>query len=250
MKRFFDFANLARRKALCVLAFSVAVTASSLLTLSAGEMPADKAAPEGFVSLFDGKTLDGWDGDPSYWSVQDGCITGISTDAKPIAYNTFLVWKNGEVADFELQADFRLFNHNSGIQYRAFMNPGKPWSMGGYQGDIAGAPYMGIVYGENFRGILCQRGQQTTIGKDGKPVVTGQVGDRDELLSHIDLNGWNSYRIVAKGNVCTQFINGFKVSEIIDEDDAARFSGLIGFQLHAGPSMKVQFKNVFLKNLK
>lgn len=220
---------------------------ASSLSAFAGEMPADKPVPDGFVSIFDGKTLDGWDGDPAFWSVQDGCVTGISTPENPIKYNTFLVWKNGEVADFELLVDFRLFNHNSGVQYRAFMNPGKPWSMGGYQADIAGQPHMGIVYGEGFRGILAQRGQQTTIGKDGKPVVTGKVGDSNELLSHVDLNGWNTYRIVAKGNVCSQFINGVKVSEIIDEDDVARASGLLGFQLHVGPPMKVQFKNIFLK---
>lgn len=217
--------------------------------VSAGEMPADKPVPDGFKSLFDGKTLDGWDGDPAFWSVQDGCITGISTPENPIKYNTFLTWKDGEVADFELLCDFRLFNHNSGIQYRAFKND-KPWSLGGYQADIAGQPHMGIVYGEGYRGILCQRGDQTTIGKDGKQTVTGKVGDKNELLDHIDLTGWNTYRIVAKGNVLTQYINGYKVSELIDEDAVARFSGVLGFQMHVGPAMKVQFKNIFLKELK
>jgi len=231
---------------LCLAAF---LSLFLCVVVSAGEMPADKVAPEGFKSLFDGKSLDGWDGDPAYWSVQNGCLTGISTPENPIKYNTFLIWKNGEVADFELLCDFCLFNHNSGIQYRAFKNE-KPWSLGGYQGDIAGQPYMGIVYGEGYRGILCQRGDQTTIGKGGKGTVTGKVGDRDELLTHIDLNGWNTYRIVAKGNVISQYINGYKVSEIIDEDDVARFSGLLGFQMHVGPAMKVQFKNIFLKELK
>jgi len=234
-------------KSTLTLLLSLAALTLSASAFASDKVPADKAAPEGFVSLFDGKTLNGWDGDPTYWSVQDGCLTGISTPEHPIKYNTFLIWKDGEIADFELEVDFRLFNGNSGIQYRAFMNPGKPWSMGGYQGDIAGVPHMGIVYGENYRGILCQRGQQTTLDKNGKPNVTGKVGDKAELLTHIDLNGWNTYRIVAKGNVCTQYINGFKVSEVIDEDDAARFSGLLGFQLHVGPPMKVQFKNVFLK---
>lgn len=234
--------------ALTIFALTLSVIISAV---SAGEMPADKMTPDGFVSLFDGKTLTGWDGNPAYWSVQNGCITGISTDANPIKYNTFLVWKNGEVADFELLVDFCLTNHNSGIQYRAFMNndPNKPWSMGGYQADIAGAPYMGIVYGEGYRGILCERGQQTTINKDGHPVVTGKVGDKDGLLEKIDLYGWNTYKIVAKGNVCTHYINGVKVAETIDEDDVAIFKGLLGFQLHVGPAMKVQFKNIFLKNL-
>ncbi len=228
-------------------AFSVFCVLNSVSAVFAEGIPADKPVPEGFTSLFDGKTLDGWDGDPAFWSVQDACLTGISTAEHPVTYNTFLIWKGGEVGDFELLADFCLTNHNSGIQYRAFENPGKPWSLGGYQGDIAGTPYMGIVYGENYRGILCQRGEQCSIDENGKISVIGHVGDKDELLTHIAIDGWNTYRIVAKGNVCTQYINGYKVSELTDNDKAARFSGLLGFQLHAGPAMKVQFKNVFLK---
>lgn len=238
------------KRTLTVLSLVILAFAFTTSVSRAGEMPADKAAPEGFVSLFDGKTLTGWDGDPIYWSVQDGCLTGISTPEAPLKQNTFLVWTEGEVSDFELLVDFRLFNNNSGIQYRAFNAPGQKWRLFGYQGDIAGVPHMGIVYGEGYRGILCPRGKQTTIGKDGKPVVTGTIGDAGELLKHIDLNGWNTYKIVAKGNVCTQYINGVKVSEIIDEDDVACFSGKLGFQMHVGPAMKVQFKNVFLKNLK
>ncbi|MDO4569810.1 MAG: DUF1080 domain-containing protein [Planctomycetia bacterium] len=224
-------------------AFALALTLSAVLC--AQETPADKPVPEGFVQIFDGKSLEGWDGDPTFWSVQDGCITGISTSEKSVQYNTFLVWE-GEVADFELLIDFRLYNHNSGIQYRAFLNPGKPWSLGGYQGDIAGQPHMGIVYGENFRGILSERGNKTLL-KDGKKTVVESIGDKNDLLKAVDLEGWNTYRIVAKGNVCTQYINGVKMSEVVDEDDVARASGLLGLQMHVGPSMKVQFKNVFLK---
>lgn len=209
------------------------------------QVPADKPVPEGYSSLFDGKTLNHWEGDPQYWSVQDGCITGISTPEKPIKYNTFLYWDE-EVSDFELLCDFCLTNHNSGIQYRAWLNQGKPWSLSGYQADIAGMPYMGIVYGEGFRGILCLRGQKTTFDEAGKKTAES-FADAAELAKSINFDGWNTYRIVAKGNTLTQYINGVKVSELVDNDKVARAAGLLGFQMHVGPAMKVQFKNIFLK---
>ena len=219
--------------------------------MAQGQLPAasaDRAVPDGFVSLFDGKTLDGWDGDPRFWSVQDGCITGISTEKDPVKYNTFLIWKD-DVQDFELQIDFCLYNGNSGIQYRAWPDEGKPWKLAGYQADIADPQYMGFIYGEKFRGILAQRGQKTKIGKDHKPVLVEQFADSDALLKQMRPNGWNTYRVVVQGNVCTNYMNGVKIAEIVDEDDDARFRGKLGLQMHVGPPMKVQFKNVFLKTL-
>ncbi|MDO4576336.1 MAG: DUF1080 domain-containing protein [Planctomycetia bacterium] len=205
-----------------------------------------KPVPEGFVSLFDGKTLAHWDGDPKFWSVEDGCLTGRSTPENPVVYNTFLIW-DGEVANFELQVDFRLTGGNSGIQYRAFPGKsGKPWSLGGYQGDIAGMPYMGIVYGEQYLGIMAQRGTKVVFNTDGsKDVET--FADAAELAKSIDFNGWNTYRIVADGNHLTHYINGVKMSEIIDNTPTTLKEGKIGFQMHVGNPMTVKFKNVFLK---
>lgn len=213
--------------------------------LAADGAPADKPVPEGFKSLFDGKTLDGWTGNPELWSVQDGCITGTTTAEKPLTYNQFLTWK-GEVADFELLIDFRLYNHNSGIQFRAFPNPGREWSLGGYQADCAGLPHMGIIYGENFRGILANVGE-SVLWKDGKKTVVEKFGEAKDIQSNVDFEGWNTYRVVAQGNHIVQYINGVKTAEMVDEDGVARASGLLGFQLHVGGPMKVQFKNIFLK---
>ena len=107
-------------------------------------------AEEGFKPIFNGKDLDGWDGNPDFWSVKDGAITGQTTKEKPTRGNTFIVWRQGELDDFELRLDYKIIGGNSGIQYRSFENPkwGK-WVIGGYQADFeAGKTYSGILYGE------------------------------------------------------------------------------------------------------
>jgi len=204
-----------------------------------------------FVEIFDGKTLAGWDGDPRFWRVENGAIVGETTPDKKTEGNTFLIWEGGEVADFELKVEFKLRNHNSGIQYRSFPVEGKQWVLGGYQADIAENPkYMGIAYGERHKGILAQRGQKTLVGeKKTKPEVLAQIGDRDEILSVVDMDGWNEYHIIAHGNQCIQMINGVVVSEFYENAEDSLNSGLIGLQLHQGPPMQVKFRNIRLREL-
>ena len=149
-----------------------------VFTLSLSTTLADDS---GFTSIFDGKTLNGWDGNPKLWSVQDGAITGATTDEDPIKYNQFLTWAQGEVDDFELKLEYKIKKGNSGIQYRSFKLP-KDYSIGGYQADFeAGTTYSGINYGEQFRGILAKRGERTEIGEDGKPKVIETFADTKEL---------------------------------------------------------------------
>jgi hypothetical protein len=209
---------------------------------------------EGFQSIFDGKSLEKWDGNPDFWRVEDGAITGQTTADKPTKGNTFIIWRGGELADFELKLEYRIIGGNSGIQYRSFEVPDNKWVIGGYQGDFeAGETYSGILYGERFRGILCNRGQKTVLKqKDGKFTVevTGSVGDSKEIQSKIRKEDWNSYHIVAKGFHFQHFINGVATADCTDEDEARRASGLLALQLHAGPPMKVQFRNIRIKHLK
>lgn len=208
------------------------------------------AADDGFTSIFDGKTLNGWEGNPKLWSVQDGNITGTTTDEDPIKYNQFLIWNQGEVDDFELQLEYKIKKGNSGIQYRSFRLP-KDYSIGGYQADFeAGTTYSGINYGEQFRGILAKRGERTEIGEDGKPKVLETFADTKELQKSIKQGEWNKYHIIVKGNHMIHKINGVVMSDVTDNDmDKRRFSGLLAFQVHAGPAMKVQFRNILLKRL-
>lgn len=211
------------------------------------------AADEG-VSLFDGKTLNNWDGNPEFWSVEEGCITGQTTADKPTKGNTFIIYRGGEVGDFELTLDYKIVGGNSGIQYRSFEVPDNKWVIGGYQADFeAGDTYSGINYGERFRGILALRGQKTVVkkGDDGKVKVdvVEQIGDTKEIQTHIKKEDWNSYRIIAKGYTFEHQINGVTTSICTDEHPDRRATGLLALQLHAGPPMKVQFKNIKLKKL-
>jgi hypothetical protein len=246
------------RTPLPVLCAGIAATlAAAALVLPVAQEPAApqqqaKPVTNGeAVSLFDGATLNGWEGDPKLWRVEDGVITGETTAENKITHNSFLKWTQGEVDDFELTLEYRLSGGNSGIQVRSFALD-KPHAVGGYQADIdAAGQWAGTNYGEAFRGVLAKRGQKATIGEDGKPTVTGSLGDPAELAKAIKQGDeWNSYRIVARGHHIVCEINGVAMSEVLDEDtDTRRRAGLLAFQLHVGPPMKVQFRNIHLKRL-
>ena len=208
----------------------------------------------GEQSLFNGKDLEGWDGNPNHWSVEDGAIVGVNTKENPTKGNTFLIWKGGNLKDFDLTLECKIDSGNSGIQYRSFIKPGEHdgWRIGGYQADFeSGDKYSGICYGEAFRGILCMRGDRTTLSRDqsGKLVKSVvKIGETTKLGLSIKKKDWNSYRIVADGFRFEHYINGVKMCELIDNDEKERRAeGLLAFQVHAGPPMKVYFRNIVLK---
>ena len=206
----------------------------------------------GFESIFDGKTLQGWTGDKNLWRIEDGAIVGQTTKDIKIKANQFLVWDQGEVDDFDLKLKFKLSGTqraNSGVQYRSKPIDGDKHRLSGYQADIdKSGKYIGITYSERTgRGILCQRGNKTTI-RGPKDKQVEKIADQAELLKHIDLDGWNEMEVIARGNHLVTRINGNVTSEVIDEDQSGYVSqGLIGFQLHVGPPMKIEFKDIKLK---
>ncbi|MGY8750185.1 MAG: PVC-type heme-binding CxxCH protein [Pirellulales bacterium] len=214
----------------------------------------DESSGDGFVSLFDGKTLKGWDGNPKFWSVEDGAITGQTTSKNPTKGNTFLVYRGGEFANFELRFDYKIVGGNSGVQYRSFEPDSKKqkWVVGGYQADFeAGNTYSGILYGERFRGILANRGQKTELVRnEGKfqVKVTGSVGESADIQTKIKKEDWNEYSITANGFDFVHKINGVQTAVCTDNDrQQRRESGIVALQLHAGPPMKVQFRNIRIK---
>lgn len=214
---------------------------------------ADKNA--GFTKIFNGTNLAGWNGNPELWSVKDGAIVGQTTAEKPIKGNTFLIWTNGEVADFKLRLSFKIASGNSGIQYRSKVVNEKNWAVGGYQADLeAGPTYTGILYDERGvaggRNIMANRGEKVVWDKDCKKQVTGMLGDLEKIQASVQKDHWNEYVIIAQGNRLRHFINGMEAVDVTDECEAkALKSGVLALQLHQGPPMLVQFKNIRLKKL-
>lgn len=223
-----------------------------LLACSAATLPAARPAGR-FVPIFDGVSLKGWEGDPKLWRVEDGQIVGQTRADDPIPANSFLIWRQGEVDDFELKFEYWIDAGNSGVQYRSFEKP-REWGahiLGGLQADFeAGERHTGGLYGERSRRILARRGEKVRVGADGKPAVTGSVGDPVELQGLIRADGWNSFHVIARGNHYIHKINGHVMADVIDNDPAAPRSGLVGLQVHRGPPMTVKFRNIELKRLR
>jgi len=204
---------------------------------------------DGFTPLFNGRDLAGWEGKPGFWSVEDGAITGQTTAKNPIGQaSTYLIWRGGKPADFDLRVQFRLVTGNSGVQFRSRELP--DFDMFGYQADMCTEGlWYGMLYETSERGKIALRGQQAVIDENGQKSVTS-LGDSAELLTYVKQGDWNQYRIIARGNEITLLINGVVMSRTIDRQRGrAAAEGLIGFQLHPGPPMKVQFKNIRIKNL-
>lgn len=205
----------------------------------------------GFESIFDGATMKGWEGDPAFWRVENETIIGESEAEKPLKANTFLIWRGGQPKDFELKLEYRINSTNSGVQYRSAELPevGK-WVLKGYQADIDFQnTYTGQLYEERGRGFLAMRGQMTRLQQAKKQVIANLSGG-DDLKSLIKINDWNQLHIIARGNAITHILNGRLMAAAIDDDATSRATGgLIGFQMHVGPPMKVEYRNIWLKNL-
>jgi len=208
-------------------------------------------ADVGFEPIFDGKTLNGWDGDPKFWRVEDGAIVGQTLVDRQPKQITFLIWRGGSPANFELKVKYKLTGFNSGIQYRSVELPDIKYAMKGYQADMDGEQqYTGQIYEERARGFLAMRGQFTYIGDGKKPGLVGSLGDPAELKALIKSDDWNDLHIIARGNTLVQLLNGRVMSMLIDDDTANRkLDGLIGVQVHLGPPMKIEVRDIRLKKL-
>lgn len=212
-----------------------------------------------YQAIFNGINLKGWDGDPVYWRVQDGAIIGEVTPSNLLKRNTFLIWRGGMPADFDLRLNYRISaKGNSGVNYRSIEIDTLRFALKGYQADLDGKDkynlgyprYSGQNYEERGRQFLALRGQKTLLMSGSKPKLVDSLGNTLNLVKSIRPDDWNELRIVAKGNHLKHYINGVLMSEVIDNDAVNRkTSGLIGVQVHVGPPMKIEFRDVLLRTL-
>ncbi|KFG91375.1 hypothetical protein BV98_000868 [Sphingobium herbicidovorans NBRC 16415] len=207
----------------------------------------------GFKPLFDGRTLSGWRGDPQYWRVEDGAIVGQVTPDTLLRSNTFLIWSGGKPEDFELKLDYRItLGGNSGINYRSVVvkdeiTPANRFALSGLQFDIDGRNlFTAMVYEERGRSFIARRGQFTRTTTPPSQVI-GTIGEPGSLKTIRP--DWNEAHIIAKGPALYHLLNGQLMAAAIDEAKGRRRNGELGMQVHVGPPMKVEYRNIRLKLL-
>lgn len=208
--------------------------------------------------IFNGKDLSGWDGDAKLWSVKDGAIRGETTEENKANGNTFIIWKDGTVKDFELRLSFRCSNtNNSGIQYRSKQvtdaKARNKWVVHGYQHEIRNEVTLpsvsGFIYGEGTgRGRICLVGEKAVQGADDKKIVETLI-DQAGFEKLFKLDDWNDVIIVAKGNHIQHYLNDQLIMDFTDHPDMVFSEGILALQLHAGKAMWTEFKNIRLKTL-
>ena len=251
---------------------TILVSSLFLFFLASDCSTARKAAQpdaEGFIPVFDGITLDKWEGDSTYWRVEDSCLVGVVTQATLLKRNSFIIWQGEMPDDFEIKVEYKISEEgNSGINYRSELVKGVPHALRGYQADLDAANnYTGSNYEERKRTTLASQGQVTILPsmnsvddslkaniKDNQwlpKIVSASLGDRDSLKTHIRKGDWNEYHIIVKGNHLRHYINGILMSDVTDNDIVnRRFKGLLGVQVHVGPPMRIAYRHFRLKNLK
>ena len=253
----------------CVTMFLAAIGAGLAIGGSSHQRPAeqsyvprqaDRPMPlegdePGYEVIFDGKTLTGWEGDSKYWRVEEGSLVGEITADTVIKSNTFIIWRGGRPSDFDLKLDYRITpDGNSGINYRSAVvpdavTPANRFAMRGYQFDIDGRKrYAGNNYEEKGRLFLALRGQLTRVVGGRPPVLVSTFASADDLAKVVT-DGWNSVQVIARGATLTHILNGQLMCVVVDDDPPNRpGGGLIGVQVHVGPPMKVEYRNMRIKS--
>jgi hypothetical protein len=246
--------------------------------------PIDFDDHDGWTQIFDGKTLNGWDGASEVWHVEDGAIVGESSEEHPSG-TTNIIWRGGEVGNFMLKVEMKLEGSgaNGGIQYRSASVPPRPrdipadrlaqmteeqkqrmkqnemlvqkhakWNLTGYQADFDyNNRYTGQLYEQDSpRGIIAWRGQMVATEPGKKPRLLAMLGDSDQLKSCIKPGEWNQVEVIADGNTMIHIVNGHVMAILVDTDPKFyRAQGLLGFEIEGGGTVRISHRNVWLKKL-
>jgi len=245
----------------------VVVCLAASLAMGADAPQAGQPDKDGFVSIFNGKDMTGWDGDPNLWSAFEGGLRGQTTKEHPARGNTFCIWQGGKPKNFILKIKWRYQNGNSGVQYRSVQLPSNPkspnkWVMSGYQAEVrelGGKAYglykIGGTYMERGQGgYLTAFSQFVVVESDNGKVKRNVIGtvcdpglmDKAKLYHE---GCWNAYVLVCMGNYVEEYVNGQLASAYIDNNEKRLLEGLIGLQMHAGGTMVIDFKDIKLKTL-
>ncbi len=240
----------------------LALFASICIALNAATahaQPEAPAEPDGMELIFNGDNLDGWDGDPKLWSVKDGAIHGETTADVPAKGNTFIIWKEGVLKDFQLRLSFRCTaTNNSGIQYRSRHVTGdgvkNKWVVRGYQHEIRNENQLpdvpGFIYDEGGRRRrVCLVGEKAIWGEKGKE-VTDKLIDEEEFKALFKLDDWNDVIIIARGSHIQHYLNNRLIMDFTDGPDVGFREGILALQLHAGKPMWTEFKDIRVKHYK
>lgn len=253
---------------LCYMAFTLVCCKDAKQIKSSQTDVAITSKEQGFTAIFDGKSLNNWKGDPTYWSVENGNLTGTVTSETLLNNNTFIIWQGGEPDDFELKLEYRITEDgNSGVNYRSVPIDTIPFALQGYQADIDGKNnYTGQNYEEKKRTTLAYRGEKVIVNNQINPDESGSLGKnikencwqnrevvkslghKDSLVKHIKKDDWNKVHIVVKGNRMKHYVNDILMSDVTDNDTINySTSGRLGVQVHVGPPMRVEYRNIQLK---
>ncbi|MFV1966284.1 MAG: DUF1080 domain-containing protein [Pirellulaceae bacterium] len=243
--------------------FTLVAVATFAFNVSAADGPqAAPGEPENMKCLFNGKDLTGWDGDPRLWSAKEGAIHGETTAENAAKGNTFLIYQDGVLKDFELRLSFRCnATNNSGIQYRSKHvtedRVRNPWVVRGYQHEIRNQNRLpsvsGFIYDEGGRrGRMCLVGEKATWGEDGKKKVADEpLIDAEGFKELFKLDDWNDVVIIAKGAHIQHYLNNRLILDCTDNDTKSSLrEGVLALQLHAGKPMWAEFKNIRIKDIK
>lgn len=223
-----------------------------------------------FKSIFNGEDLSGWEGDATYWSVQNAILVGEVTAKTILKRNSFIIYTKEQPSDFELKLEYRISKlGNSGINYRSEISSKFPFALKGYQCDLDGRnKYTGQNYEEKKRTTLAYMGEKVTIPSMPQRIskknlrqnvlkncwqtreVLESFGEKNVLKSHIKDADWNKVHLIIKGNHLQHYINGVLMSDVTDLDTVnSALKGFMGVQVHVGPPMRIEYKNIRLKHL-